>query len=68
MININKFIDKVSATEHKRSNNLVLNIDEAKGLRDEILKLLSDNYDLLNKKQDSLDNALIQVEINGGKW
>jgi len=64
MIIIKRFIDKVSAT---RGTNLVLSIDEAKMLRDEIAKLLADNYELLNKEQTT-DNAVIQLEINGGKW
>jgi len=64
MIIIKRFIDKVSAT---RGTNLVLPIDEAKMLRDEIAKLLADNYELLNKEEKT-DNAVIQLEINGGKW
>jgi hypothetical protein len=64
MIIIKRFIDKVSAT---KGTNLVLPIDEAKMLRDEIAKLLADNYELLNK-EETTDNAVIQLEINGGKW
>ena len=63
MIIIKRFIDKVSAT---RGTNLVLPIDEAKTLRDEIAKLIADNYELLNKKAN--DDTVIQMEINGGKW
>lgn len=65
MIIIKRFIDKVSAT---RGNNLVLPLEEAKILRDEIAKLLADNYELLSKKDVTDDNAVIQVEINGGKF
>jgi hypothetical protein len=64
MIIIKRFIDKVSAT---RGNNLVLPLEEAKMLRDEIAKLLADNYELLNKDVTE-DSAVIQLEINGGKW
>ena len=64
MIIIKRFIDKVSAT---KGTNLVLPIDEAKMLRDEIAKLLADNYELLGKNVTE-DNAVIQLEINGGKW
>jgi hypothetical protein len=63
MIIIKRFIDKVSAT---RGTNLVLPIDEAKTLRDEIAKLIADNYELLNKKAN--DDTVIQLEVNGGKW
>ena len=64
MIIIKRFIDKVSAT---RGNTLVLPIEEAKMLRDEIAKLLADNYELLNTDVTK-DDAVIQLEINGGKW
>jgi hypothetical protein len=64
MIIIKRFIDKVSAT---RSTNVVLPLDEAKMLRDEIAKLLADNYELHNKTS-SEDDTVIQLEINGGKW
>jgi len=68
MIIINRFIDRVSAGEGKTGTTVILPMEEARMLRDEIAKLLSDNYDLLNKKKESIDNAVIQVEVNGGKW
>lgn len=68
MILIKRFIDKVSATEGKTGSNVILPLEEARMLRDEIAKLLSDNYELLNNKKESLDNTVIQVEVNGGKW
>jgi len=63
MIIIKRFIDKVSAT---KGTNLVLPIDEARTLRDEIAKLIAENYELLSKKET--DESVIQLEINGGKW
>lgn len=68
MILIKRFIDKVTATEGKTGSNVILPLEEARMLRDEIAKLLSDNYELLNNKKESLDNTVIQVEVNGGKW
>jgi hypothetical protein len=68
MIIIKRFIDKVSASESKTGTNVILPMEEARMLRDEIAKLLSDNYDLLNNKKESIDNSVIQVEVNGGKW
>ena len=64
MIIIKRFIDKVSAT---RGNTLVLPIEEAKMLRDEIAKLVTENYDLLNNKVND-DNTVMQLEINGGRF
>lgn len=67
MLNIKKFIDKVSTSEKYRgSHTLVLSIDEARMLRDEISKLIADNYVLLSEKQKTPE--VVQVEINGGKW
>ena len=43
-----------------------MTLEEARGLRDELDKLLADNYDLL-KKQKAFDEV-IKVEINAGKW
>ena len=68
MIIINRFIDRVSASEGKTGTTVILPMEEARMLRDEIAKLLSDNYDLLNKKKEAIDDAVIQVEVNGGKW
>lgn len=68
MIIIKRFIDRVSASEGKSGTNVILSIEEARMLRDELAKLLSDNYDLLNNKKESIDNSVIQVEVNGGKW
>jgi len=68
MIIIKRFIDKVSASEGKNGNTVILPIEEARLLRDELAKLLVDNYDLLNNKKESIDNSVIQVEVNGGKW
>jgi hypothetical protein len=68
MIIIKRFIDRVSASEGKTGTNVILPMEEARILRDELAKLLSDNYDLLNSKKESIDNSVIQVEVNGGKW
>ncbi len=68
MIIIKRFIDRVSASEGKTGTNVILPMEEARMLRDEIAKLLSDNYDLLNNKKESIDNSVIQIEVNGGKW
>ena len=68
MIIIKRFIEKVSAQESRQGSNVVIPIDEARLLRDAVAKLIVDNYELLNNKQDSSDDKVIQVEINGGQW
>ena len=50
MIHIKRFIDKVSIMETKQGKDVVIPIGEARGLRDELNKLLVDNYELLQNK------------------
>ena len=47
MIHIKRFIDKVSIMEAKQGKDVVIPISEARGLRDEVSKLITDNYELL---------------------
>lgn len=64
MIHIKKFLDKVSLSEGRQNKDVVLPISDARGLRDEVAKLLSDLYEVKNKK----DKEVIQVEIKGGSF
>ena len=66
MIHIKRFIDKVSIMENKQGKDVVIPIGEARGLRDELSKLLVDNYELLQNKVAI--EPVFQVEINGGKF
>jgi hypothetical protein len=66
MIHIKRFVDKVSLMESKQGKDVVIPISEARGLRDEISKLLADNYEFLQNK--NLVEPIFQVEINGGKF
>jgi len=66
MIHIKRFLDKVSHTESKKLKDLVIPVQEARGLRDEIAKLLSDLHEL-NMKEKSKDEV-IKVEITGGSF
>ena len=66
MIHIKRFIDKVSIMETKQGKDVVIPIAEARGLRDELGKLLVDNYELLQNK--IAIEPVFEVEINGGKF
>lgn len=66
MVNIKKFIDRVSATEGRQVKDLVIPVNEAKLLKDEIVKLIADNYTLVNNKTHS--EPTYEIQINGGKW
>jgi hypothetical protein len=66
MIHIKRFIDKVSIMETKQGKDVVIPIGEARGLRDELSKLLVDNYELLQNKGSV--EPVFQVEMNGGRF
>jgi hypothetical protein len=64
MIHIPKFIDRVSLMESKQNKDVVLPISEARGIRDELVKLLIELKELnKNRKEDT-----IQIEIDGGSF
>ncbi len=65
MIHIKRFMDKMSVVEAKQSKDLVLPMSDARGLRDDIAKLLSDLYEYANKRIDEKDNQVIEVQIKG---
>jgi hypothetical protein len=61
MINVKKFIDKVSLAETRNSTQVVLLLTEAKQLRDDIMKIM------LDQREQSKDNN-IQVVMKGERW
>jgi hypothetical protein len=66
MIHIKKFLDKVSVGEAKKSKDIIMPIMEARGLRDEISKLLGDLYEITSKEKNK--EEVIKVEITGGNF
>jgi len=66
MIHIKRFVDKVNLIEGKQGRDVVIPIGEARGLRDELTKLLADNYELLQNK--TTIEPIFQVEMNGGRF
>lgn len=68
MSHIKKFIDKVSYMESRSGKDLVLTGADARGLRDELAKLISDNYTLLSAQGVAKPDPFFQVEIVGGKF
>jgi hypothetical protein len=66
MIHIKRFIDKVSYIETKQGKDVVIPVSEARGLRDELAKLLVDRYENTEKMKNIPD--VIEVEIIGGKF
>jgi len=66
MIHIKNFLDRVSHLDSKRAKDLVLPMQDARGLRDEIAKLLTDLHE--NNSKNSKKEEVIKVEITGGKF
>ena len=64
MLHIKKFIDKMSATEGKQAKDIVLPIGEARGLRDDISRLLADLHELSKEKEK--DEEVSSVTVKGG--
>jgi thymidine kinase len=64
MSQIKKFIDKVTSADSKKASTIVLPIDEARFLRDEIARLLLDLHEV-EKEQDA---PTIEVVVSGGTF
>lgn len=64
MSQIKKFIDKVTSADSKKQTTIVLAIDEARFLRDEVSKLLLDLHDAEQAPSDST----IEVVVTGGTF
>lgn len=65
MLHIKKFMDKMSVVETKMNKDVVLPIMDARGLRDDITRLLADLHELSSNKAD---DTVIQLEIKGGSF
>jgi len=64
MINIKKFIDRVASVDSRQGKDVVIPLTEARGLRDELAKLLVDmQTDTKNKPEE-----IIQIQVNGGSF
>lgn len=67
-MHIKRFMDKMSLVESKQSKDVVLSITDARGLRDDIVKLLSDLHELSNQRLSERSQENIQIEIKGGTF
>lgn len=66
MLHINTFLNKMAIVDSKNSKDIVLTINDARGLRDEITSLLADLHQLSMKKIN--DSTPISIEIKGGSF
>ena len=68
MLHIKRFIDKISLAESKQSKDVVLPISDARGLRDEVSKLLSDLHEISTTNKNTANDEVIQIEIKGDSF
>ena len=66
MIHIKRFIDRVASIESRQGKDVVIPLSDARGLRDELTKLLVDHYEVTEGKKNT--SEVIQVELVGGKF
>jgi len=65
-MHIKRFVDKMAVVESRQTKDVVLPMIDARGLRDDITKLLSDLYALSadqNKKEEVID-----IQVKGGSF
>ena len=66
MIHIKRFIDRIASIESRQGKDVVIPLSDARGLRDELAKLLVDHYEVTERKKNT--SEVIQVELVGGKF
>lgn len=67
MIHIKKFIDRVAAAEGRQNKDIVLPLADARGLRDEITKIIVDLYS--TKEEKPVDTVgVVEIELKGGTF
>lgn len=64
MMHIKRFLDKMAVAESKKTKDIVIPIDEARSLRDDIAKLITDLYEIEKNKPE----PVINLELKGGSF
>ena len=67
-MHINRFLDKMAVVESKQNKDVVLPIADARGLRDDITRLLSEMVELQKQKNANDSQEIIQFEVKGGTF
>lgn len=71
-LHIKRFLDKMTAMESKQNKDIVLPMAEARGLRDEVAKLLADLYERNLQKNNTPEQDYTGVSqsivIKGGSF
>jgi hypothetical protein len=66
MLHIKDFINKMSVMESTQNNTVVLTIDQARGLRNDIATLLADLHEFNN--ENKTNEETISVQVKGGSF
>jgi|TARA_B110000305_G_scaffold122288_1_gene136981 hypothetical protein len=66
MLHIKDFVNKMSVMESKQNSTVVLTIDQARGLRDDITNLLADLHEF--SKEKNMNEETINVQVKGGSF
>jgi len=65
-IHIKRFMDKMSAVESRQNKDVVLPITDARGLRDDVAKLLADLYAM--SADQPKQEEITEVQVKGGSF
>jgi hypothetical protein len=65
-IHIKRFMDKMSAVEARQNKDVVLSITDARGLRDDVSRLLADLY-AMSADQPQREE-ITEVQVKGGSF
>lgn len=66
-LHINRFVDRLRATESRRQPNMSMTIQEARDLHSDITKLLL-ALEQLREQSANTDTEVITVEVKGGSF
>jgi len=64
-MHLQRFIDRVSVTDSRQLKDLVMPMSDARGLRDELVKILIEFHD---REKLPVEEPVIKVEIKGGRF
>lgn len=65
MVNIRKFIDKVSSVENRHGKDLTMPISDARMLKDEIAHLMAK---LVAAEKPQLPEAPTEIQLKSRRW
>lgn len=67
-LHIKRFMEKMTVVETKNAKDVVIPIAEARGLRDELTKLLAELYEHSTKHDEDRKNEVFEIQIRGGSF